>query len=47
MNKLIQASFNFVMEIPRLTTTQVYSFQEAEMDDDWAEIMRLCMISHL
>lgn len=47
MTKLMQASLKFAMEIPRWTTTQVYFFQEAEMYDDWAETMKLCMISHI
>lgn len=46
MTKLMQTSLNCDTEIPRWTTTQVYSVQEAEMDDDWAETMKLCMISH-
>lgn len=51
MPKLMQATLKFVMQIPRWPTTQVYSFQQVEMDDDHVETRQshevLCDFTYL
>lgn len=36
----MQASLKFVTKIPRWTTTQIYFFQQVEMDDDQVEAVQ-------